>query len=482
MIASASAVPPRTAHPSTWLALVVLGWLVVLGHELAHQAFSATLAGHEIAAVRSSLVTGITVAVTIAVPSALLAYPLARSVSAPWLLGLALVSPLARAYGSLALGLTPGFGASVLAGVGEAIPIAALLVGLVLRGRPLAWLEAAADLGASRWARWWRVEWPCVRVAVGVAAVWVGLRALGDAVIPEVAGGGKLYTPGLLLRDAINSDGAPPRAAALVMAQLVTGFAIAWWATGHQLTGAWMGRERGALPTGRGLRAASVVGVLLCIATPGALVPALTLAWGRADDLVLQQFPVTIGLALATAVVAAIAALAAADPRMPPRVVRALLFVPLALPPSLVGLGTLAVAAAYGFGPSYTLTLVALVPWAVALGSTSGWLLRGRLPARLFEAAADLGASPWQRFVRIRLPLAIPAMLAAGVLAFAWVVADRAITGFTTPPGGGTVAATLAAIVHGGAWAAAVRWLVLLAAVPLGLVALTKILLRRAEP
>ncbi|MCA9652180.1 MAG: ABC transporter permease subunit [Myxococcales bacterium] len=474
--------PPRSVHPATWLAAAVTLWLVALALELTRAGLGASLAEHEGRAIVQAFVVGSTLALAIALPSAVLAYPLARVVPVPWLVGLALVSPLARAHGVLALGTSPGLGASVLAGMGEAVPIAAAFVALVLRTRPLAWLEAAADLGASPWARFRQVEWPSVRIGVGVAAAWVGLRSLGDVVGPEVAGGGKVYGPGLLLRDAIGFDGAPGRAAVLVLVQLAVGLLLAWWATGREGVVVSVRRERGHLGVGRGLLVAALAGVLLSAVSIGGLLPALEPGWGRADGLLLERLPTTFGLAAITAGLAAVAALMAADPRAPSRATRALLFLPLALPPSVIGLGTLAVAANHGLGPSHALTVIALAPWSIALGFTTGWLMRGRVPARLLEAAADLGAGRRQRFARIRLPLAQPAAVAAAALAFAWVLADRAITGFTTPPGGGTVASGLAAIVHAGEWATAVRWSLLLALVPLGLAASAVVLGRRSTP
>jgi spermidine/putrescine transport system permease protein len=52
------------------------------------------------------------------------------------------------------------------------------------------------------------------------------------------------------------------------------------------------------------------------------------------------------------------------------------------------------------------------------------------LDPRLEEAAADLYAGPWQAFRRVTLPLALPGIVAAGLLAFSLSFDDFIITNF----------------------------------------------------
>ncbi|MCY1004052.1 hypothetical protein OV079_00395 [Nannocystis pusilla] len=122
-----------------------------------------------------------------------LAYPLARAVTAPWLLLFVMVAPLARAFGALALGLSPGTGSVALARLAGDLPLAALLLRARLRTRPRSWLDAAADLGAGPWRRFLVVEWPHLRPAYLLAGVCITLLAIGDATIAAVAGGGKRH-------------------------------------------------------------------------------------------------------------------------------------------------------------------------------------------------------------------------------------------------------------------------------------------------
>jgi len=69
-------------------------------------------------------------------------------------------------------------------------------------------------------------------------------------------------------------------------------------------------------------------------------------------------------------------------------------------------------------------------------------VVKARLSAfdnRLVEAAADLGATPFQAFLRIVLPLAAPGIFAGAMLAFTISLDDVVITSFTSGPGSTTL-------------------------------------------
>src|SRR5207245_1299951 len=64
-------------------------------------------------------------------------------------------------------------------------------------------------------------------------------------------------------------------------------------------------------------------------------------------------------------------------------------------------------------------------------------VVKARLTAfdnRLVEAAADLGATPLQAFLRVVLPLAAPGIFAGAMLAFTITLDDVGITSSTTSP------------------------------------------------
>ena len=57
------------------------------------------------------------------------------------------------------------------------------------------------------------------------------------------------------------------------------------------------------------------------------------------------------------------------------------------------------------------------------------------LDASIFEAARDLGASPWQTFRHVTFPLILPGVIAGGLMAFTLSVDDFVITFFTAGVG-----------------------------------------------
>lgn len=62
-----------------------------------------------------------------------------------------------------------------------------------------------------------------------------------------------------------------------------------------------------------------------------------------------------------------------------------------------------------------------------------------KLDPQLEEAARDLGATPWQAFRRVTLPLLRPAVVGAALLAFTLSLDDFVVTFFTAGPGATTL-------------------------------------------
>jgi putrescine transport system permease protein len=117
----------------------------------------------------------------------------------------------------------------------------------------------------------------------------------------------------------------------------------------------------------------------------------------------------------------------------------AMIYAPLVMPEVITGLSLLllfvAVAADRGF-------------WTVAIAHTTmamcfvTVIVQAALldfDASLEEAAMDLGAPPLRTFLSVTLPLILPAIAAAWMLAFALSLDDLVIASFTTGPGASTL-------------------------------------------
>jgi spermidine/putrescine transport system permease protein len=61
------------------------------------------------------------------------------------------------------------------------------------------------------------------------------------------------------------------------------------------------------------------------------------------------------------------------------------------------------------------------------------------LDASIFEAARDLGATPWKTFISVTFPLILPSMIAGGLMAFTLSLDDFVITFFTAGVGVSTL-------------------------------------------
>jgi putrescine transport system permease protein len=117
----------------------------------------------------------------------------------------------------------------------------------------------------------------------------------------------------------------------------------------------------------------------------------------------------------------------------------AMIYAPLVMPEVITGLSLLllfvAIAADRGF-------------WTVAIAHTTmamcfvTVIVQSRLAdfdMSLEEAAMDLGAPPLRTFLSVTLPLIVPAIAAAWMLAFALSLDDLVIASFTTGPGTATL-------------------------------------------
>jgi spermidine/putrescine transport system permease protein len=104
------------------------------------------------------------------------------------------------------------------------------------------------------------------------------------------------------------------------------------------------------------------------------------------------------------------------------------IFLPMATPEIVMGSSLLTLFLNYGMPLGFTTILIAHVLFNISFVVVT---VRARLAGQdrhLEEAAMDLYATPWATFARVTLPLIAPAILAAGLLAFALSIDDFVIT------------------------------------------------------
>jgi putative spermidine/putrescine transport system permease protein len=105
--------------------------------------------------------------------------------------------------------------------------------------------------------------------------------------------------------------------------------------------------------------------------------------------------------------------------------------VPHMVPGIVLGVAVLFSGALVGIGPSIWLQSVALSCYVMAVMVRTVMARLQRLDPLLEQAAANLGASPWQTFRTITLPLLLPAILAGAVFTFIEGFDNLSVTIFT---------------------------------------------------
>jgi spermidine/putrescine transport system permease protein len=123
--------------------------------------------------------------------------------------------------------------------------------------------------------------------------------------------------------------------------------------------------------------------------------------------------------------------------RYPSRLLQVLVLTPIAIPEILMGVSLLIFFVLLNF--TLGLASVALAHIAFCIGFVA-IVVRARLAGMdesLTEAARDCGATPWNAFRHVTLPLIMPGVVAGALMAFTLSIDDFVITFFTA--GAGTV-------------------------------------------
>jgi putative spermidine/putrescine transport system permease protein len=105
--------------------------------------------------------------------------------------------------------------------------------------------------------------------------------------------------------------------------------------------------------------------------------------------------------------------------------------VPHMVPGIVLGIAVLFAGALVGVGPSLWLQAAALSVFVLAVMVRTVMARLQRLDPLLEQAAASLGASPWQAFRTVTMPLLMPAILAGSVFTFIEGFDNLSVTIFT---------------------------------------------------
>ncbi len=116
-----------------------------------------------------------------------------------------------------------------------------------------------------------------------------------------------------------------------------------------------------------------------------------------------------------------------------------LVFLPMVVPEVVMGTSLLAFLAAIGWKLSLSTIIVAHIAFCVSYVTIT---VRARLAGmdfRLEEAAADLGAGPWDTFRLVTLPRILPGVVSGALLCMTISIDDFVVTFFTQGIGSGTL-------------------------------------------
>ena len=116
-----------------------------------------------------------------------------------------------------------------------------------------------------------------------------------------------------------------------------------------------------------------------------------------------------------------------------------LIYIPIVIPEIVLGIALLSVFTLANLELSFWTVLLAHISFSVPFVITSVRSTLYALPKNTEEAAEDLGASRWQTFWRITLPLIMPGIVSGALLAFTLSLDDVVISYFAAGPGTNTL-------------------------------------------
>lgn len=116
-----------------------------------------------------------------------------------------------------------------------------------------------------------------------------------------------------------------------------------------------------------------------------------------------------------------------------------LIYIPIVIPEIVLGISLLSVFTLARLELSFWTVLLAHISFSVPFVITSIRSTLYALPRNVEEAASDLGASRFQTFWRVTLPLIMPGVVSGALLAFTLSLDDVVISYFAAGPGTNTL-------------------------------------------
>lgn len=117
----------------------------------------------------------------------------------------------------------------------------------------------------------------------------------------------------------------------------------------------------------------------------------------------------------------------------------ALVLGPIAMPDILIGVSLLLMFILFNITLGTLSIILAHVSFCIGFVALAVQSRMAGMDRSLIEAARDLGASPWQGFRRVTLPLLMPGIIAGAMMAFTLSIDDFVITFFTAGVGSATL-------------------------------------------
>jgi spermidine/putrescine transport system permease protein len=161
------------------------------------------------------------------------------------------------------------------------------------------------------------------------------------------------------------------------------------------------------------------------------------------------------------------------------RLVEASLLLPLVIPEVMMGVALMLFFVSIKWPLSLTTVTIGHSAFNLPLVAIMVRARLQKLDPKLEEAARDLGASPWQAFSRVTLPLLTPAIIGAALMAFTISLDDFIVTFFTAGPGSTTLPLKVYSMVKSGVSPEINALSAILVLLSMGMVGLAMVLQRK---